>query len=72
MNRRNFAKTMTLALAGLKARSALGESSESGEIPTLYYGDGYHGGIIGHMPMGAWRDILNAMRICPNGRYLWI
>ena len=66
MNRRNFAKTMTLALAGLKARSALGESSESGEIPTLYYGDGYHGGIIGHMPMGAWRDILNAMRDLPE------
>lgn len=66
MNRRNFAKTMTLGLTGLKARLALAQSSEAGAIPTLYYADGWHGGIVGHMPMGSWRDILNAMRDLPE------
>ncbi len=66
MNRRNFAKAVTLGLTGLKARPALAQSSEAGQIPTLYYADGYHGGIVGHMPVGSWRDILNAMRDLPE------
>ncbi len=66
MNRRNFVKTVTLALAGLEAQAAVGESSQSNEIATLYYSDGYHGGIVGHMPMGSWRDILNVMRDLPE------
>ncbi len=33
--------------------------------PTLYFADGYHGGAKGHMPAGAWRDILNTMRRIP-------
>jgi alpha-mannosidase len=66
MNRRNFAKTMAVSIAGLTAGSALGESSEGSEVPTVYYADGYHGGIIGHMPMGSWRDILNVMRDLPE------
>lgn len=33
---------------------------------TLYYVDGYHGGIRGHMPLGCWRDILEALRTHPD------
>ena len=32
----------------------------------LYYMDGYHGGIRGHMPLGCWRDILEMLRMCPE------
>ncbi|HVA90272.1 MAG TPA: hypothetical protein VNL71_10560, partial [Chloroflexota bacterium] len=32
----------------------------------LYYVDGYHGGVKGHMPLGAWRDILQALRRTPD------
>jgi len=32
----------------------------------LYFTDGYHGGAKGHMPAGAWRDILDAMREIPH------
>ncbi|MDQ2777397.1 MAG: hypothetical protein M3Y57_21135 [Acidobacteriota bacterium] len=66
MNRRNFAKTMSLGLAVLRPRSILSEPAEDGNVPTLYYADGYHGGIVGHMPQGSWRDILNAMRDLPD------
>jgi alpha-mannosidase len=30
-------------------------------VPLLYYMDGYHGGVRGHMPGGCWRDIVEAM-----------
>ncbi len=32
----------------------------------LYFVDGYHGGIRGHMPVGAWQDILHALEEWPN------
>lgn len=32
----------------------------------VYYMDGYHGGIRGHMPLGAWRDILDQMKKHPD------
>ena len=32
----------------------------------LYYVDGYHGGVKGHMPLGAWRDILQTLRRRPD------
>lgn len=32
----------------------------------LYYIDGYHGGIRGHMPLGCWRDILEMLKKCPQ------
>lgn len=32
----------------------------------LYYVDGYHGGVKGHMPLGAWRDVLQALRRTPE------
>lgn len=32
----------------------------------LYFVDGYHGGIRGHMPEGSWQDILHALDTCPD------
>lgn len=32
----------------------------------LYYIDGYHGGVRGHMPPGCWRDILEMLKKCPE------
>lgn len=32
----------------------------------LYFIDGYHGGIEGHMPVGSWEDILDAMERHPE------
>ncbi|GHU70770.1 alpha-mannosidase [Clostridia bacterium] len=32
----------------------------------MYYTDGYHGGIRGHMPLGCWRDILRMLKECPE------
>lgn len=29
--------------------------------PVLFFVDGYHGGVWGHMPLGAWSDILDAL-----------
>ena len=34
----------------------------------VYYMDGYHGGIRGHMPLGSWRDILDQMKLHPEWR----
>ena len=33
---------------------------------TLYFVDGYHGGIDGHMPVGSWQDILEALDRLPG------
>ncbi|MBR6771911.1 MAG: hypothetical protein IKM29_00810 [Clostridia bacterium] len=33
---------------------------------TLYFVDGYHGGIDGHMPVGSWQDILEALDRLPE------
>jgi alpha-mannosidase len=32
----------------------------------LYFVDGYHGGVRGHMPEGSWQDILHAMESYPS------
>lgn len=32
----------------------------------LFYMDGYHGGIRGHMPLGCWRDILRMLKEYPQ------
>jgi alpha-mannosidase len=53
MTRREFAAGFGSALAA------------GSDAPTLYYVDGYHGGIRGHMPAGSWRDILNVLRETP-------
>ena len=42
------------------------QSAAGGSTPTLYYVDGYHGGVRGHMPAGSWRDILNTLRDLPD------
>jgi alpha-mannosidase len=58
MNRREFARYLSgggilMAAAALDAQSG---------TPLVYFADGYHGGAKGHMPAGAWRDILNTLR----------
>lgn len=35
-------------------------------VPTVYYIDGFHGGIKGSMPPGAWRYILEGLRLQPE------
>src|SRR5205809_423037 len=63
MNRRTFAKTAAAALSPLVTRTTRGDN---GPAPTVYYVDGYHGGIRGHMRLGCWRDILDRMREFPS------
>ena len=64
MNRRKFLQVV--GATSLAAGPPLVNAQVSGTTPTLYYVDGYHGGVRGHMPAGAWRDILNAMRDLPK------
>ena len=65
LSRRKFIKVIACSAAtGLSAAKALAQTGA--EIPTLYYMDGYHGGVRGHMPEGCWRDILSAMREFPD------
>jgi len=61
MKRRQF--TGLLGLGALAGRVAVAQSNGA---PTLYYVDGYHGGVRGHMPAGSWRDILNTLRAVPQ------
>lgn len=67
LSRRTFVQTvgaagfLALLERGPLLASPLGEST-----PTLYYIDGYHGGAVGHMPPGCWRDIVEAMGNYPN------
>ncbi len=35
-------------------------------MAVLYFVDGYHGGIRGHMPEGSWQDILHALECWPE------
>lgn len=65
LSRRTF---MQLAAYSVAAKLQAARTSPPGEtgIPTLYYMDGYHGGVRGHMPEGCWRDILSAMREFPD------
>ena len=66
MNRRTFSRILCLGTATFGIRFPDHSLSDGDEIPSLYYIDGYHGGIKGHMPVGAWRDILNSMRVYPD------
>ncbi len=38
------------------------ELDADSSTPLVYFADGYHGGAKGHMPSGAWRDILNTLQ----------
>ena len=42
--------------------------AEGDEMTQVYYMDGYHGGIRGHMPLGCWRDILDQLNLHPEWR----
>ena len=59
MNRRQFGK---LCAGGGVLPAIRASAFEADSTPTFYFADGYHGGAKGHMPAGAWRDILNTMR----------
>ena len=66
MNRRAFVAVLSAAGASTAVGIADAQSNGDPSTPTLYFADGYHGGVKGHMPAGAWRDILNTMRDIPN------
>ena len=66
MNRREFTKQLSLSSFLISAGGAGAQTAGEGRTPTLYYVDGYHGGVKGHMPAGSWRDILNALREFPD------
>ena len=65
MNRREFTKRLGFSWF-VGSGVAAAQSNDSGRTPTLYYVEGYHGGVEGHMPAGSWRDILNALREYPD------
>ena len=58
--RRDFTRSMGAALFVITG------TAQAQGVPTVYFADGYHGGVKGHMPAGAWRDILNVMREIPQ------
>lgn len=62
--RRTFGKLATAALAHLVSSSSL--LAQDTPDSTMSYMDGYHGGIVGHMPPGSWRDILSALEEFPD------
>jgi alpha-mannosidase len=64
VDRREFVKRLGGAVLG--SRPAFAQLKDQGATPTLYYADGYHGGVRGHMPAGCWRDILNSLRRLPD------
>lgn len=66
MDRREFTKRLSLSSFVLGFDIAKAQSEEPDKTPILYYVDGYHGGVKGHMPAGSWRDILNALREFPH------
>jgi alpha-mannosidase len=66
VDRREFVKRLGLVTAALGSRQAFARLQDPGQTPTLYYVDGYHGGVRGHMPAGCWRDILNSLRRLPD------
>ena len=61
MKRRQFLK---FVCAGGSAIPALAAAAEGGVL--LYFVDGYHGGVRGHMPAGAWRDIVTRLDETPD------
>ena len=62
MNRRTFVKTAAAATAALAPLAVAASWADDAAVPTVYFVDGYHGGIRGHMKLGCWRDILDRMR----------
>ncbi|MGC2401421.1 MAG: glycoside hydrolase family 38 C-terminal domain-containing protein [Acidobacteriaceae bacterium] len=65
INRRKFIEGVVLSSAGnLRLHPAFARDGSA--PPILYYMDGYHGGVRGHMPAGCWRDILSALREFPD------
>lgn len=58
MNRREFIGTAIVGAQGSRLSTAPQQS-------WLYFVDGYHGGVRGHMPPGAWRDIVTRLRSTP-------
>jgi alpha-mannosidase len=66
VTRRRFVRTIALCLTTTKLRAGATLLGGAGDTPTLFYMDGYHGGIKGHMPPGSWRDILSAMKRFPD------
>lgn len=60
MNRRDFAKSAIVAWPALRSAAA-----QEREV-VLFFVDGYHGGVRGHMPAGAWRDIVTRLRATPS------
>ncbi len=65
MNRREFGRWLSGGGLLLLSGSAASPLEADSATPTVYFVDGYHGGAKGHMPAGAWRDILNTMRRIP-------
>ena len=58
-----FNLTALILICSLSASAQL--KTDSTGIPS-YYVDGYHGGIIGHMPAGSFRDIVNGLERYPS------
>jgi alpha-mannosidase len=65
LSRRKFLQVVAYSAAA-RLHAARTTAPDAAGIPTLYYMDGYHGGVRGHMPEGCWRDILSAMREFPD------
>jgi alpha-mannosidase len=59
MTRREFVNSVLVGSVALAA------GAEAADI-TLYFVDGYHGGLRGHMPPGAWRDIISRLDLTPE------
>ncbi len=60
MDRREFTRYVLLGSYALRVKAA-----SAGRV-VLYFVDGYHGGVRGHMPSGAWRDILTRIGSTPE------
>jgi alpha-mannosidase len=60
INRRDFAKYVLAASPQVLRVGAANDKD------LLYFVDGYHGGVRGHMPAGAWRDIVNRLESTPE------
>ena len=66
VNRRDFARALAAGVALSLPQRARSQAAGGSSTPALCYIDGYHGGSRGHMPAGAWRDVLNALRANPQ------
>ena len=67
MNRREFVRAAGAAvMAAAQTRGIAFASVADEATPTLFFIDGYHGGAVGHMPLGCWRDIVEAMQARPD------